>query len=122
MSARELNPHWVTSLVSPIVSKVLKHLKEHERTLGVEYSAHLQATFLGGVVAAMVCDALKTPSAGTRHDQMTVSAAKFAETKTKVQTAVALGFQSAMFNFTGKDFEYYCQVIPVKEPVNKQPC
>jgi len=44
----------------------------------------------------------------------------FSDLKSKLQDAVAAGFSGAMSKFTKKHVEYYCQVKPVPEPINKK--
>lgn len=46
----------------------------------------------------------------------------YANTKLRMQDAIATGFQMAFTEFTGNMVDYYCQVFPVADPVNKNPC
>ena len=46
----------------------------------------------------------------------------FGETKHNIQTAIASGFEKAFMEYTNQPVEYYCQIIPVGEPINKVEC
>lgn len=58
----------------------------------------------------------------TDKQQYQFTSDNYRDMKVSVQNAVAAGFTAAFKSFTSKEVEYYCDINPVSEPLNKLPC
>lgn len=108
-----------------MVTEVLQFLEKQKQDHGIEVSKQLSISFLACVLGALIMQVLneKPKKKGyTGTELYNFTSKNFATYKLEIQDAVAAGFQGAFNTFSGRTVEYYCQVKPVSEPVNKRPC
>ncbi len=85
-----------------------------------ELYTHFIAKLVGGIVYNSLTDLPGDVKGKEAQYNWTVKS--FDNAKDRMQEAVSAGFQLALTKYTGVRTEYYCQIKPVPEPVNKQPC
>jgi len=56
----------------------------------------------------------------TKEEMLNFAMKNFAALKVSIQESVAAGFQGAVSTFSGQQVDYYCQVKPIPEPINKR--
>jgi hypothetical protein len=87
-------------------------------------SKKLSSMFIRYFVSKMVLDSLteykKKKLDGKEAYDFTKK--NFSEMKDELQLEIAKGFEIGFLKYSGKDIEYYCQVKPVPEPINKEVC
>jgi hypothetical protein len=112
---------WIDSFSAFMAEETLKILRANSEKRGPEVGRALCIHFLSRVLANTVLDTLNTrkESAKTEEEQYNYSKKLFLDLKLQVQDAVALSFQTALGHFTGRQVEYYCQIKPIPEPLNK---
>jgi hypothetical protein len=101
----------------------MQYLQEEQGINGRESAENLCFDFLASYIATVTC--LFMQCAGDENapqeEQEEAALETFAEVKHMIQESVAAGVAGAMTTITGFQSEYYCQVKPVPETVNKFP-
>ncbi len=114
---------WIGHLTKHLVAEILAITKKEagedeilEKDLGINFVA----AFIGAVVYKTLRE--RPVHIKTREEMLTHTTKSFAETKLKIQDAVAAGFQGAMQTYTKQSIDYYCQVKTIPPAFNKEPC
>lgn len=107
-----------------LVNENVRILNTYTATLGAERTNIVALTFLKGLVATLLYKVLKQNPGPlySKEEVHDLVQKEFGEMKLNVQDAVSGGFQHAMSMWSGMHVEYYCQVRPVPEPLNKKLC
>lgn len=58
----------------------------------------------------------------TKTEQYEYVQSNFMTLKYQLQGSICEGFERAIEAFSNMHIEYYCQINPVPEPINKEPC
>lgn len=107
-----------------MVGLVLTFLDERKGMIKTQEQMHdLCAQFMMHFIGALVFQALKDrPKGGSKKqvDLLDHNYRSFAGVKMKIQDAVANGVQDAMTAYSGHPIEYFCDIRPVPEPINKK--
>lgn len=91
---------------------------------GDEFAIDVANAVLRNLIATMIINALRFPAPKKNKDGKleTIEEASFnsyMEQKIQVQNCVASAFEVAVTDFSGKDTTYYCDIMPVGDPINK---
>lgn len=115
---------YIEQIAVAFVNEALDFLNKQETRWGDTISDRIAMDFLAGFVTAVLYAKLtKTFPEGTSKEEIyKISQKRYLELKTEIQNSVAVGVQSAMYNYSGVFNEYYCQVKLVPEPANKKLC
>jgi hypothetical protein len=106
-----------------LLEKIFKLLLTEEQKYGNVFVLKVVDKLVTGIIGGMLYRELTmTPPLLEKEEQYEFTKAAFSKYKSGVQEAVALAFQGAMTQWSGKSVEYYCQVKPVPEPTNKYEC
>jgi len=83
-----------------------------------------EVVFLNKYIQLSLFAALNTPPTKklSNEEKIQYVQKNFAMVKLDVQEAVAQAFQEEMSRFIGRHMEYFCQIMPIPEPANKQLC
>jgi len=87
-------------------------------------STQVAVNFLARFAGTLVYRSLKQQApttCKTPEEMVQFTGRNFAGMKVCVQEAISAAFSGAMKTYAGQDIEYYCQVKPVPEPLNKEP-
>ena len=118
---------WADDFTSHTASAIMQALDQ----VGVWNKPELRRLVIQGLIGKIICDiGLKVL---TNYDNLNTSRdyrekaykkvmTEFLEFKNILQDDVASGLEEAMFLFTGRDIEYYCQIHVINQPSNKEPC
>lgn len=81
--------------------------------------------FMKKYVEIVVLDALQETPSGitfTKQELYNFTSKNFASVKYELQNDIAEGFSKALSKYSGMHVDYYCQLIPTPEPINKEMC
>lgn len=115
---------WIDEYAKYIARETAKLARSGATIKGKSIKKKLSAKILEHYVRDIVLDALSE-----FESEKISSAEKYAKTyknfaymKYLIQNEIASGFEKAMCEFARRDdIEYMCQILPVKDPVNKLP-
>ncbi len=109
-------------LVTELVKETNKLL--YGSTKDTERAKVMAGMFLTRYIASMALVALseRPPGKKSKADVASFVYENFRSTKHQIQDCVALGIGSVMTATYGKEVEYFCQIYPIPQPVNKEPC
>ncbi len=118
-----VNATAVLAYSKHLVTKTGEYLHAIDEKHGAEVAKIVALNFIASFIGSILHKTLATKMDGMldARDQHDFVQANYADMKKQVQEAVGAGFTGAMKVFTGKDLDYYCQVKPVGDAVNKQP-
>jgi hypothetical protein len=118
-----LDLNWVLKHSGYLVKECMKVIDGQTAAKGKDAGESLTINFIAMFIGTILHRSLVTRPAGLfdKDEIYEYTQNNFAITKGKIQDAVAHGFQGAMQSFSGKQVEYYCQVRPVGDPVNRLP-
>jgi len=103
-----------------MLTEIFKAIDTETKTYGNEFGENLSMTMLSSFICNLVYNNLKNSSLAFSDEDTKIK--EYMEFKNVVQQSVALGFQSAFSQFMGKEVDYFCQILPMPEPINKEPC
>ena len=110
-------------LSTEMASGFLEILAAQRKKLTDEQCRQIYTHFLGkvvsGIVFQAVADVPEEIEKASKQEQYEWAHGSYTDAKTRIQDAVAAGFQGAMEIYSGVHTEYYCQVKVVPEPTNK---
>lgn len=105
------------------LTATLVYMKKLEGQYGEDFTKIFLRQYVSGLVANVMFKSLNTDLSGVPQKlQPDIAMENFADIKMQVQDAVAVGVQTAMTQFWGKPCEYFCQIKPMPEVINKKPC
>jgi len=118
---------YINVVTKQLTGEVLSYMLEVEQLKGVEVSKLVANAFVDNFIAALVYRYLTERPPGatpktTNKEALEHVKKNFVTIKVEMQDAVAMAFQKAMSAFSGKDMEYYCEIKPMPEAINKHPC
>lgn len=115
---------WVDNFSTFMADEALKMLRAQGHKKGPEVFKALVIHFLARVMTSTIYDVLLERPADkmSKKELIEYNKKAFSDFKENMQEAVAMSFGTAMEHYSGKKIEYYCQVRPVPEPLNKEPC
>ena len=125
MSKKEMTAQEFTDEFSKQLTIVATELtKQVEEEFGMRTADNATASFLATFIGVMVKRRLNRPNPLKlpAEKQCNLVMSDYNDFKIKIQNSIALGFQDAMSQWSGKSVEFYCQIKPVPEPINKQAC
>lgn len=103
-----------------LVNENFKLLDSQTKSRGGGKAAKFVAmTFLARFIGIFIYRVLTDKKEGTKEEACKYAIDNLADAKSKLQDAVAAGFQGAMTTFAGKQIEYYCQVKIVPPVISK---
>lgn len=107
--------------VFDMLSKAINMLDKEHGPLAAE-SAY--CSFLATAVHNQSMSVLKcqTEPGTTKEQHAKVVMREFALHKKNTANSIALGFSTAMSDFSGREIEYVCQIMPEPPTANKLPC
>lgn len=115
---------WRLKVSKHLVTQVFKHSEINTKGRGqgmLELQLqHFLAAFIGSFVYSNLGQTF--PVNLTEEEKLDMATKRFQIAKEEVQNAVAEGFRGAMYSFSGRDAEYYCQVKLMPPVANKEPC
>lgn len=84
----------------------------------------LSAKFLKDFTKRLVLDSLMehTTKSLSEQEAFTLTKQSFSDIKSSIQQEISAGFEDAFYEYTGRKVEYYCQILPVPEAINKEMC
>lgn len=116
---------WIKNFSKQMVSElfVMVHTQKEQKDPVV--LSKLLSTFLSSFVGSLALTALskspgKQDAISSKEDLVKFTQQNLLKIKQDVTEAVSLGFEAAMYNFSGKEVEYYCTLKPVTEMKSKR--
>lgn len=114
---------FVGQFSEKMLMHVLMNMLKLETTYGPAFTQVFMRQLMAGIVGNVVMKRLQEDLSGLPDDKkLDVAMENFAIAKVEISDAVALGVQTAMTKFSGSPVEYYCQIRPTPEPMNRKPC
>jgi hypothetical protein len=111
---------WIKNFSKQMISElfVMVHTQKEQKDPSV--LRRLLNTFLSSYVGSLVMTALSRTPAKSDNINSKKDLAEFTQQnlvliKNDIAEAVALGMEAAVYNFSGKEVEYYCIIKPVAE-------
>jgi hypothetical protein len=106
-----------------LVQETIRVMTEKVKRTGQDIARDLFATYLTKLVGTITYGTLTSaPHGMNAEDKYKYTAKAYALLKLDLQNSLSDGVQDAVKAFTGRDQEYYCQILPIPESVNKEPC
>lgn len=124
MNNRRYTPdYWAEIMAKHILSEMFKVFDAQEQEHGPDMAQLICLKVLTKYVGAIAYNTMqdRPDDTMTNKELGTYVIENFAAMKTRVQEAIATGFQDAMYTHAGKTVDYYCQVTAVGDPINKYP-
>lgn len=125
MSKRVISlDEWADQFSMEVAQEIYKTVDGIEKDKRGTLHKKLPAAFLNRFIAYTVYKTLQErPSyVRTNKEAYEFTMKNFNDMKAKIQEAVAIGFETAMSQYSGKTLEYSCTIAMVPEPSNKLPC
>lgn len=117
---------YIDEVTKQLTSEVLSYMVEVENEKGRDISGLVINEFVANFIAAVVYRHLteRPPGDKPKSNKEVLEFVKknFLTVKIEMQDAVAMGFQKSMTAFANKEMEYYCEIKPMPEAINKKPC
>ncbi len=107
-------------LTKQIMDLVNRYETKVGKGTGIRFVSAFLKNFIGGTALTVLSRELDQDEPTEEDVQSTMK--EFGGFKSDVQDAIATGFGDAMFQFSGRNMDYYCQITPVPEPINDKPC
>lgn len=105
-----------------ITNQVFRYLAHKRDMFGEDFFQYLAFDFLTTYIGSLATGSLSFDTDGLSNTKAEKAVEEnFVLFKTNLQDSVSAGVQEAMSQFTGQPVEYYCQVKPIPESVNKFP-
>lgn len=112
-------------ITTTLTKEILKLIDNDEPKFGADWAIGVRVSIVASLVSTMVyrCLTEAPPStAQTLEEAASISHSGYKGLKEAIEQSIAAGFQGAFQSFSGKPSDYYCQILPVPEPVNELPC
>lgn len=109
--------------VKPLAEENMKIIKAQTKQLPKSLKKELLTAFIYHYVNGLLAEALTDyPKVGISEKKAyDIVSRNFTDVKNGIQEEIANAFQEAMRAHTGKVLDYYCQISPVGEAINKEP-
>jgi hypothetical protein len=116
---------WIKSFSKQMLSELFVMVNMQKEQKDPAVLRKLLNNFLSSFVGSMAITALsrtpaKTDSVNSKEELMKFTQANLLSVKQDIAEAVSLGFEAALYNYSGKEIEYYCTIKPVSQPVSKK--
>lgn len=119
---------WAHEFTSMLVNETFK-LIASQKTSGKSSDKivkYLMSAYLARFIGAWAYDTLNSEKGSKEAKQIIYkkTAENFAEVKSRIQESVAAGLSGAMNTFTGKEVEYFCNIVivPPADSKNNKVC
>jgi len=113
----------VDQIATDLVSETFKLIEGQSKSSLV--AERLSVVFLAKFIGVLMYKNLTTETPyDVQNDTDKIAKftiTRFGKFKGIVQEAIAAAFSGAMQSYSGQDIEYYCQVRPIGQAVNKEP-
>lgn len=114
----------VEFIAKQVAAKVFDFLDQQRKEKGYEFVLKLSNSFLQRYVYVVVLNTLSSYpiNPGTPEELDEFVNRSYIQMKHGMQESIAFGFQKALSTYEGRQVEFYCHLVPVTQPANKQPC
>lgn len=116
---------YVADFGEELAARTLSLIKASLPQKDDEIKKLAQQKFLKSYVETIILESLGKHVANVELSQKELEKKtedELLDIKLQIQGSIEAAFESAMSSFTGYSIDYYCQIKPVPEPINKEPC
>lgn len=115
---------WQVEFTEGALTEICKAIKDQEKVYGKEFGDKLKLSLLASLVCATLYEVLnsyKTDS-GDLDQQTSIVHYQFHDAKEAIGMAVASGIETAARAWSGKEYQYYCEIQLEPAALNVKPC
>lgn len=115
---------YLDALTTEMVKEIGRIIGDNAEALGAEYTRQLEMQFLSGYIGSVLYGTLNKKQDDVKGKKARANAhiERARDLKEKMQDAVATGFAAGFIAYTEVPTEYYCKIVHLDAPSNKEPC
>lgn len=124
MNAKSKQEH-IEFFSKQTASQIFKVLDAVQKEHGYDFVMALSMNLLQRYIFVMSMNVLNMQPktlAYTEEELQEVINRNFSKLKGNMQNSLAEGVGLAQGKYEGREIEYYCQLTPIHQPANKEPC
>ena len=111
---------WIANQVTTMLHAVIEFVNNRKKP---KLAGALLVSFMSALIAEMVVSSLTpTDDKLTENEKYKIAADNFAALKTALSEAVSTGLSLGMKDATSEEIEYFCNILVIPKPSNKEMC